>query len=97
MAHSIETRSPFLDYRVVEWAARQPRQNLINGQQGKLPLRRLARRFLPVEVQKAHKRGFSIPLDAWFREPVNLAFYVNGYYLQKPDTVTGGMGRKLKT
>lgn len=74
MAHSIEARSPFLDYRVVEWAARQPRQNLINRQQGKLPLRRLARRFLPAVVQNGRKRGFGVPLDSWFRMSQNLNF-----------------------
>ena len=69
MAHSIEVRSPFLDYRLVEWAARLPRASLLNSQQGKLPLRALAARLLPGVVGGASKRGFGIPLDAWFRAP----------------------------
>lgn len=67
MAHSIEVRSPFLDYRVVEWAARLPRSVMLNGARGKLPLRRLAERMLPRTVVGAEKRGFGVPLDEWFR------------------------------
>jgi asparagine synthase (glutamine-hydrolysing) len=68
MAHSIEVRSPFLDYRVVEWAARLPRSVMLNGERGKLPLRALARRLLPTHVERAEKRGFGVPLDEWFRQ-----------------------------
>ncbi len=59
----------FLDYRLIEFAARLPRAALLNGKQGKLPLRRLAQRMLPETVQNAGKRGFGVPLDAWFRQP----------------------------
>src|SRR6266545_1908122 len=37
MAHSIEVRSPFLDYRIVEYAARLPRGVMLSGKQGKMP------------------------------------------------------------
>ena len=50
MAHSIEVRSPLLDYRVAEWAAALPRSALLDSQQGKIPLRNLSRRLLPTEV-----------------------------------------------
>lgn len=74
MAHSIEIRSPFLDYRVVEWAARLPRANLLNSQKGKLPLRTLADSLLPPEVQSAGKRGFGVPIRSWFRQPFGQTF-----------------------
>ena len=66
MAHSIEVRSPFLDYRVVEFAARLPRGVMVAGGQGKLPLRALASRWLPEDVAGSHKRGFNVPVDEWF-------------------------------
>jgi len=69
MASSIEVRSPFLDYRVVEWACRQAPDQLVDGASGKRPLRRLARRWLPQHVAEARKQGFGVPLDAWLREP----------------------------
>ena len=74
MAHSIEVRSPFLDYRLAEWAARLPRAALLNGREGKLPLRRLGESLLPATVQQGHKRGFGVPLGAWFRQPDARAF-----------------------
>lgn len=74
MAHSIEVRSPFLDYRIVEWAAKQPRTTLLNGSQGKLPLRMLAKRLLPASVQSAAKRGFGVPLDRWFSQAAGIQF-----------------------
>lgn len=76
MAHSIEVRSPFLDYRIVEWAARLPRSVMLNGRWGKLPLRALAARMLPPNVQLGPKRGFGVPLDDWFRTEGGRAFVV---------------------
>jgi asparagine synthase (glutamine-hydrolysing) len=72
MAHSIEVRSPFLDYRVVEFASRIPRSELADGREGKKPLRALARKFLPAEVASGKKRGFGVPLEKWFRNPATL-------------------------
>jgi asparagine synthase (glutamine-hydrolysing) len=74
MAHSIEVRSPFLDYRVVEWAARLPRAALLDTREGKLPLRALAKQLLPPQVERGRKRGFGIPLRAWFQQPTGQAF-----------------------
>lgn len=73
MAHSLEVRSPLLDYRLVEWAARLPRAALLNAREGKLPLRALGARLLPPEVQRGSKRGFAVPLGPWFRQPAGVA------------------------
>ena len=74
MAASIEVRSPFLDHRLVEWAARLPRPALLDDQFGKLPLRALSRRLLPTGSASAPKFGFGVPLDAWFRQETGRAF-----------------------
>lgn len=66
MAHSIEVRSPFLDHRLVEWCAKLPRNALMNGHQGKLPLRLLGEKYLPKEAVTAKKRGFGSPVSEWF-------------------------------
>lgn len=67
MAHSLELRSPFLDYRVVEFAARIPVSWKISGNDTKVILKEAFRDDLPAEVLSPRKQGFSIPLNEWFR------------------------------
>lgn len=68
MAHSLEVRSPLLDYRILEFAARLPSAIKMDRRQGKLPLRELTRRRLPAGLLALPKRGFSIPAARWLRE-----------------------------
>ncbi len=74
MAHSTEARSPFLDYRVAEFAAKLPARLLLRDGQGKWMLRQLAKRRLPHEVAKGGKRGFAVPVGDWIRQPAGAAF-----------------------
>lgn len=67
MAASLETRAPFLDHRVVEFAWRLPLAHKIADGQGKAVLRRLLYRHVPRGLVERPKVGFSVPLDAWLR------------------------------
>jgi asparagine synthase (glutamine-hydrolysing) len=69
MANSIELRSPLLDYRLVEWAARLPRSVFLNTKEGKIPLRLTSKKLLPETISQGKKRGFGVPLGSWFRQP----------------------------
>lgn len=67
MAYSLEARVPFLDHRVVEFAWRvPPRLKLRNGR-GKILMRKLLARHIPVQLIERPKRGFSIPLSDWLK------------------------------
>ena len=68
MAHSVEARSPFLDHRLMEFAAALPVENKLQGATGKLLLRGALRRILPSEILTRPKKGFGVPLARWFRE-----------------------------
>lgn len=70
MAHSLEVRSPFLDHRIIEFAARLPASLKTDARRGKLLLRKLASRWLPSEMLKKPKQGFSIPAATWLRNEV---------------------------
>ena len=70
MAHSIEVRPPFLDHRIVEFAARLPEHLKISGSAQKLILRRLMRERLPEPVLRRKKVGFDIPAHEWLRGPL---------------------------
>jgi asparagine synthase (glutamine-hydrolysing) len=69
MLASLETRAPFLDHRIVEFAfGRVPDSLKANADGGrKILLRRLAARVLPKELDLTRKQGFSIPLADWLR------------------------------
>jgi asparagine synthase (glutamine-hydrolysing) len=67
MAHSLELRSPFLDHRVVELGLGLPDELKVNGRTGKVALRRAFAGDLPEVVARGGKRGFGVPLAAWFR------------------------------
>ena len=68
MAHSLEVRAPFLDYRIVEFAARLPSSWKISGGEKKIILRNAFARLLPQNVLNRPKQGFTVPLDGWFRQ-----------------------------
>jgi asparagine synthase (glutamine-hydrolysing) len=71
MAHSLELRCPFLDYRLVEFAAREvPTALKIRGLAGKWLLKVLAEPLLPREVIHRRKWGFKVPTSQWFRGPL---------------------------
>lgn len=67
MAHSLELRSPFLDHRVVEFAASLPVDLKLRGLTQKYLLRRAMRAVLPPGVLRRPKMGFGVPIDRWFR------------------------------
>jgi asparagine synthase (glutamine-hydrolysing) len=67
MSRSLEVRSPFLDQELVELCARLPAAWKVDSKQGKLILRDLVATDLPPEVLRARKRGFSVPLEQWWR------------------------------
>ncbi len=68
MAHSLEVRSPLLDYRVVELACALPLGFRIKGMTGKRILRDVARGLVPESIIRRSKYGFQIPLGEWFRK-----------------------------
>ena len=67
MAHSIEVRPPFLDSRIVDFAASLPARFKIRGLRQKYILRELMRGKLPESVLHRKKTGFDIPAHDWFR------------------------------
>jgi len=70
MSVGLESRVPFLDPRVIEFAWRLPPAMKIRHGRGKWILRQVLSRYLPASVAGGRKAGFSIPLSRWLRGPL---------------------------
>jgi asparagine synthase (glutamine-hydrolysing) len=70
MAHAVELRPPFLDDRIVEFAATLPASLKVRGSQQKFLLKELMRDKLPPSILQRKKIGFDIPAHEWVRGPL---------------------------
>jgi asparagine synthase (glutamine-hydrolysing) len=68
MAHSMEVRTPFLDYRLAELAASIPGSLKIRHGKLKYILRKVAARYVPQEILDRPKEGFVLPKNTWLRQ-----------------------------
>lgn len=66
MGNSLEVRSPFLDYRVVNWGFSLPPEYKINSKGRKYILKETFKELLPPELLSRGKKGFEVPLLKWF-------------------------------
>jgi asparagine synthase (glutamine-hydrolysing) len=67
MAANLEVRVPFLNYELVEMAARMPPHLKLRGLKRKYILKRMAEKLLPKEVVWRKKAGFGAPIRSWLR------------------------------
>ena len=71
MAVSLETRAPFLDPRVGQFAASLPVEYKLKGKSGKLILKEAMKDLLPHDILHRPKKGFGIPIAAWLKGRLN--------------------------
>lgn len=81
MANSLEARSPFLDHKVIEFAASLPDDIKMRRFKTKSLLKKVAARLVPSEVVYRRKMGFGVPVGKWFRE--GMKDFVSGILLSE--------------
>lgn len=74
MYHGVEGREPFLDHRLVKFAASLPMSLKFRNGQGKYLLRKILNRYFKEELFNRPKQGFSIPIFDWFASDLNHLF-----------------------
>jgi asparagine synthase (glutamine-hydrolysing) len=67
MANSLESRVPFLDYRLVQFVESLPPELKLKGFNGKYLHKKAAEKWLPKEIVHRKKKGFANPIENWFR------------------------------
>ncbi|CAA9203393.1 asparagine synthase (glutamine-hydrolyzing) [Flavobacterium collinsii] len=77
MAYSVEVRSPFLDYRIVEFARTLPISYRYQKGKKKRILRDILKEYIPEEIFDQPKKGFAVPIGTWIREELREEFESN--------------------
>src|SRR3989338_578199 len=67
MANSLEARSPFLDHKLMEFAAKLPSSYKLKNSVKKYILKKAIRGLIPGEIIQRKKMGFGVPVGSWFR------------------------------
>jgi asparagine synthase (glutamine-hydrolysing) len=70
MATSLETRTPFLNHKLIEYAWRIPQSLKLKNGISKWILREILKKYLPKKLIDRKKKGFGIPIDSWLRGPL---------------------------
>ncbi len=68
MAHSLEVRSPFLDYRFLEFASKIPTKWKVSIFNEKILLKGIVKNLIPKKIIKRKKQGFTPPIERWLIE-----------------------------
>jgi asparagine synthase (glutamine-hydrolysing) len=88
MAASIESRVPFLDHKLVEFAAALPEKMKLRGLRTKYILRKAMEHRLPKEILTRRKMGFPVPIGSWLR---NKFSHVVDEYVLSPRALERGI------
>lgn len=91
MSVSLEGREPFLDYRIIEYAAQLPSSFKMDENQTKIILKDIVHKYIPKEMMDRPKMGFGVPISEWFRDDLKKYFFK---YLSKEKLENAGLKSK---
>ncbi len=98
MSVSLEGREPFLDQRIIEWAAQLPLEYKYNKGSKKFILKQIVHKYIPAAMMDRPKMGFGIPISAWLQNDLKpfVDMYFDEQFISKQNIFNNEVIQKIK-
>ena len=98
MSASLEGREPFLDHRIIEWAAQLPIDLKYNKGIKKYLLRQIVHKYIPQNLLDRPKMGFGIPIASWLQNELKaiVDFYLSDSFIEKQGLFNNNEIQKIR-
>jgi len=98
MSVSLEGREPFLDQRIIEWAAQLPMEYKYNKGNKKFIIKEIVHKYLPKEMMDRPKMGFGIPISAWLQNDLKpfVDMYFDESFIEKQNIFNNDIIQRIK-
>lgn len=98
MSVSLEGREPFLDQRIIEWAAQLPMEYKYNKGNKKFIIKEIVHKHIPKALMNRPKMGFGIPIATWLQNDLKpfVDHYFNEKFIEKQDIFNNDIIQKIK-
>jgi asparagine synthase (glutamine-hydrolysing) len=97
MAFSLEGREPFLDHRVIEWAAQLPDTYKYHKGEKKYILKQIVHKYVPQQMMERPKTGFAVPIAQWLEKELKplVEKHLNKASLEKSEVLNPETVQKI--
>jgi asparagine synthase (glutamine-hydrolysing) len=98
MSVSLEGREPFLDHRIIEWAAQLPLDYKYNKGNKKFILKEIVHKYVPPKMLDRQKMGFGIPISNWLQNDLKpfVDMYFDEQFIEKQNIFNNDEMQKIK-
>jgi asparagine synthase (glutamine-hydrolysing) len=98
MSVSLEGREPFLDQRIIEWAAQLPMEYKYNNGNKKFIIKEIVHKYLPKEMMDRPKMGFGIPISNWLQNDLKpfVDMYFDETFIEKQNIFRNDIIQRIK-
>ena len=98
MSVSLEGREPFLDQRIIEWAAQLPMEYKYNKGSKKFILKQIVHKYIPAAMMDRPKMGFGIPIANWLQNDLKpfVDRYFDEQFIEKQNIFNNDIIQKIK-
>ncbi len=98
MSVGLEGREPFVDHRIIEWAAQLPMNFKYNNGNKKYIIKEILYKYIPKQMMERPKSGFGIPIEHWLRRELKpfVETYLDNALIEKQNIFNPAPVQQLK-